>query len=64
MDSQGNTFATGNAYANSPDVGQWGAYEKDLYFDTDAKAGTLEVFWFSPKDGSEIDKVSIPIKFK
>jgi len=63
-DASGAEITTGSAYANSPDVGLFGSFEEDLYFSTSAKEGTLEVFWYSPKDGSEIDKIIIPLRFK
>ncbi|MFA5021942.1 MAG: DUF333 domain-containing protein [Patescibacteria group bacterium] len=53
------------ATAQSPDIGQFGEFEKEidnlkqLPNDQDV---TLEVFWYSPKDGTEIDKVSLPLK--
>lgn len=53
-----------NTTANAPDVGQFGPFEKTLVFSTDAKTGTLEVFQNSAKDGSEIDKVTIPVVFE
>lgn len=50
---------------SAPDVGIYGPYHGELKFETPAtKTGTLEVFQGSPKDGSEIDKVIIPIRFE
>jgi len=53
--------------ASSPDIGQFGPFEKEINYlqktpkDEDV---ILKAFWFSPKDGSEIDIVSIPLKLK
>lgn len=54
-----NTFTT----ANAEDIGQFGPFEKIINFSTDSKSGTLEIFQDSAKDGSEIDKVEIPLLF-
>lgn len=55
------TFTTGTA----PDLGIHGAYRAELIFEKPkTKSGTLEVFQGSPKDGSEIDKVTIPLRFE
>ncbi len=49
----------------APDAGIHGPYRAELTFETPAtKTGTLEVFQGSPKDGSEIDKVTIPVRFE
>lgn len=63
-DAEGNILVDTNTLANAPDVGQFGPFEKSLTFETNAKTGTLEVFQNSAKDGSEIDKVSIPVVFE
>ncbi len=53
---------------NVPDAGKYGDFEKEIYLPTqrlqDNSDITLEVFDYSAKDGSEIDKVSIPLKFR
>jgi hypothetical protein len=57
----------GTLNANSPDVGQYGDFEKNITTkikDTDYNAkGAMEVFSYSAKDGSEINKVVVPILF-
>jgi hypothetical protein len=54
------TFAS----ANAPDVGQFGDFEISVNFTQPTQdSGTLEVFSQSPKDGSEINKVTIPVSF-
>ncbi|GEM_PF-1457710 len=55
-------------YANAPDIGKYGDFEKEIYLPTqrlqDNSDIALDVFDYSAKDGSEIDKVSIPLKFR
>lgn len=63
-DSQGVILVETSTMANAPDVGQFGPFEKMLEFQTTDTEGTLEVFQYSAKDGSEIDKVRVPILFK
>lgn len=49
----------------SPDAGLFGPYSATVTFATPSPAtGTLEAFSYSPKDGSEINKVSIPVRFR
>ena len=52
--------------ALSPDIGQFGPFEivVSSYSKPQTERGTLEVFSYSAKDGSEINKVSVPVKFK
>lgn len=48
----------------APDAGIHGPYRAELKFEKPkTKTGTLEVFQGSAKDGSEIDKVTIPLRF-
>jgi len=49
--------------AKSPDVGQFGLFQEEITYETNQSEGTLEVFESSAKDGSEINKVEIPVKF-
>jgi hypothetical protein len=52
------TFTT----ANSPDTGQYGNFEKTIQVGSASGAKLLlEVFQNSAKDGSEVDKVRIPL---
>jgi hypothetical protein len=62
-DSEGNVLLQTTAYANAPDVGQFGPFEKALKFQTNSAEGTLEVYQASAKDGSDIDKVIVPVVF-
>jgi len=63
-DSNGNIFAEGSAYANAPDMGQFGTFEISIPFSTTSNKGILEVYDNSPKDGAVIDKVTVPLNFK
>ncbi len=50
--------------ADAPDIGQFGPFEFQLtYPEPTQRNGILEVFQHSAKDGSEIDKVTIPVIF-
>jgi hypothetical protein len=62
LDASGKEIAEGFATADSPDVGQFGSFRGELNFisETDQK-GTLEVYWLSPQDGSETDKLTVPV---
>jgi len=63
-DGDGSVLSQGSIYAHSPDVGLYGPFEADVnYPEPKGTAGELEVFDSSAKDGSEIDKVVIPVVF-
>lgn len=62
-DSAGNVLYSGTAYANSPDVGQFGKFEQQVQFVTDASSGKLTVYQASARDGSRIDVVEVPLNF-
>jgi len=63
-DSVGNVLAEGRGMTTAPDMGQFGPFEIDISFTTNSDKGTLEVFSHSPKDGAEINKVTVPLSFK
>lgn len=64
LDEDSSILAQGSAYANSPDIGQFGPFEIKIDFTAPkGKTGTLNIFDSSPKDGSRIDEVKIPVKF-
>jgi hypothetical protein len=64
-DKKGKILTEGTLLANSSEAGQFGNFEKTINFpDLQEDAGVLEVFDYSAKDGSEIDKVIISVKFK
>lgn len=55
----------GHGTALAPDIGQFGPYEVRInYPEPKSSKGTLEVFEFSAKDGSEINKIITPLRFK
>ncbi|MFO0702393.1 MAG: Gmad2 immunoglobulin-like domain-containing protein [Candidatus Andersenbacteria bacterium] len=64
LDANGNVLVETTTMAHSPDVGQFGSFSIDLPFvhATDT-SGSLEVFTISAKDGSEVDKVTLPVTF-
>lgn len=65
LDSTGKTIKNGNIMANSKEPGEFGPFEvKILSLVTKENVGTVEIFDYSAKDGSIIDKVIIPIRFK
>ena len=46
-------------------MGYFNPFQVEVSYSTPkTAAGTIEVFQYSPKDGAEVDKVIIPIKFK
>lgn len=62
-DENGATLSSGNTMADSPDAGKFGTYTitiKDLKDFTAGKI-SIEVFQNSAKDGSEIDKITVPV---
>ncbi len=64
LDANGNklteTFTT--ATAGAPERG---TFDVSIEFSKPAtEQGYVEAFWYSPKDGSELDKVRVPVKFK
>lgn len=64
-DANGQTLVESTATAASPDVGQFGPFTASLTFTaTPGTTGTLEVFTTSAKDGSEVDKVTLPVTFR
>lgn len=62
-DPNDKVLSQGNLMAEAPDTGLFGPFEKKIYFTTNTSNGTLEVFSYSAKDGSEINKVVIPLRF-
>jgi cytoskeletal protein RodZ len=63
-DSRGNVLAEGFTTAEAPDIGQFGPYRVMVNFETEDRNGRLEVFSLSPRDGSEINKVTLPLRFR
>lgn len=64
-DADGTILTEGSAYANSPDSGLFGAFVITIHAmaEPTGTRGTIEVFDYSAKDGTEIDKMSIPVVF-
>lgn len=62
-DDAGKILFQGNTNAQSPDMGQYGLFKEEIKYSTSQTEGVLEVFEFSAKDGSEINKIVIPVKF-
>jgi hypothetical protein len=55
----------GMTMTDAPDMGQFGPFEKNIEFLFAKPADEnvfLEVYWSSPKDGSDLDVISIPLK--
>jgi len=63
LDSEGEILVETFSTANAPDIGQFGPFEIEIEYETEDSKGTLEVFQISPKDGEEVDKVTIPLLF-
>lgn len=64
-DSKGGELVKTAVTGTAPDVGLHGLYRAELLFDRPkTKTGILEVFQASAKDGSEIDKVTMPVRFE
>lgn len=64
-DNQGNEITQKFVTYESDEVGEFGSFGELLIFkDIDADEGVLEVYSISAEDGSEINKVEIPVKFE
>lgn len=64
-DAAGNILKETSAMTNAPGMGEFGDFSVTLDYATPSTpTGTIEVFQYSAKDGSEIDKVIIDVKFK
>jgi len=64
-DSKGTVLFEDFETANSPDMGIFGPFEENINYllkEPESQDVILEVYWLSPKDGSEIDMVTIPLK--
>ncbi|MBI4127756.1 MAG: GerMN domain-containing protein [Parcubacteria group bacterium] len=63
-DQDGTELVEVVAMANSPDIGQFGPFSVSINYPApQGTTGTLEAFQYSAQDGSEIDKVIVPVKF-
>lgn len=64
LDADGNILVEGHDMADAPDIGQFGPFDIEVsYAIPTTEQGTVEVFEYSAKDGSEINKVVIPVTF-
>lgn len=64
-DERGRVLVEGIGTAQAPDAGQFGPFEvKTSYPKPASGRGTVEVFSGSAKDGTEINKVEVPVQFK
>jgi len=64
-DEDGTILVEGHDMADAPDVGQFGPFSVTASYPAPkGDHGTVEVFAYSAKDGSEVDTVSIPVNFK
>jgi len=64
-DRAGNTLVKDYVTAQSTDMGKFGSFYKEtVYAPPQDSEGILEVFQVSARDGTEIDKVIIPVIFE
>ena len=64
LDEDGTVLVARYGTAEAEDTGEFGTFSvRASYPEPQGETGTLEVFALSAKDGSEIDMVSIPVKF-
>jgi len=62
--ADGTVLAENFTTADAPDIGQFGPFEISLSYPANTQgSGQIEVFQYSAKDGSEIDKVTVPVRF-
>jgi hypothetical protein len=65
LDSVGKEIKKGSVVAKAKEAGEFGLFEiRITSLSTKGSFGTLEIFDYSAKDGSEVDKVTIPLRFK
>ena len=63
VQDDGRVLAEDFTTADAKDIGQFGAFEIQLFYSAPTQnSGKIEVFQYSAKDGSEIDKVLIPVR--
>lgn len=64
-DQSGSVLVEGHAIAQAREIGQFGPFEISTSFaKPKGDRGTLEIFSTSARDGAEINKVSIPLRFR
>lgn len=61
-DNTGKVIFTGFTMSTAPDIGIFGLFDTEIFLPPLSSPNiTLEVFWASPRDGSDLDVVSIPL---
>jgi len=64
LDEKGNKLAETHTMATAG-APERGTFETDIEFPKPSTdKGYVEALWYSPKDGSELDKVRVPVRFK
>lgn len=64
-DAKGKVVLEDFTMTAAQDVGLFGPFSLDIFLPLlESPDVTLDAFWYSPKDGSELDIVSIPLKVK
>jgi len=64
MDANGKILAENYALADSPDIGRYGPFIiLANYAEPETESGSIEVFNYSAKDGSEENKVAVSVVF-
>jgi LysM repeat protein len=63
LDSAGALIATGSTIASQPETGRAGPYRAEIIVPGPAESRqiTLRVFWRSPRDGTPMDEVRVPL---
>ena len=62
-DTSGNILTETTAIANSPSSGNYGPFEKLVYFSSGDRSGKLDIFQYNFIDGTIDDMVTIPLNF-
>ncbi|MFA6394260.1 MAG: Gmad2 immunoglobulin-like domain-containing protein [Patescibacteria group bacterium] len=63
-DARGKILIEKNAMTSAPDAGIFGDFSVETNYEVpETETGTVEVFEYSAKDGSEINMVSVPVRF-
>jgi LysM repeat protein len=62
LDTTGALLATGSTIANQPDAGRAGPFRAEIIVPGPGnRQVTLRVFWRSPRDGSPMDEIRLPL---
>jgi len=62
--AEGTVLFQDSVVYNASEPGELGYFDIPITFSTSSSLGTLEVYHTSPRDGSILDLVSVPLKFK